>query len=38
MMEIKVKDEITRRLKVELEKSVKQIKMLNTIIKVPSVC
>ena len=38
LVEIKVKDEIARRLKLELERNLKDIKMLNTILKVPTMC
>ena len=35
MMEIKVKDELARRLKAENDLNLKNLKQLNTIIKIP---
>ena len=38
MMENKVKDEIVKRMKAEHDLNVRDLKMLNTIVRIPTMC
>ena len=38
MFEVKVKDEIIKRMKSELDTNIRDLKMLNTIVRIPTMC
>lgn len=38
MLELRLKEEISKRIKAEYDKNVKDLKMLNTIVRIPTMC